>query len=91
MARQVNRLDARLVQTLQKPGRHADGANRYLIVDKNGAKRWAFIYRCQRSGRLREMGLGGLNSISLATAREHAAEARAMLAEGLLYCHSKGC
>ncbi len=60
MARQVNRLNARLVQNLQKPDRHADGANRYLIVVKNGAKRWAFIYRCQRSGRLREMGLGGL-------------------------------
>lgn len=38
MARAINRLSARTVQTLIEPGRHADGL--YLVVDENGGKRW---------------------------------------------------
>ena len=57
MARQTNRLNARAVATLTRPGRHADGGNLYLIVDKGGAKRWAFLFR--QEGKLREMGLAG--------------------------------
>ena len=45
MARQINRLSARAVQTLTAPGRHSDGGGLYLIIDSNGAKRWAFLYR----------------------------------------------
>ena len=70
MARQVNRLSARTVATLTKPGRHADGAGLYLVVDPSGAKRWLFLFRW--SGKLKEMGLGGLAAVSLGEAREKA-------------------
>lgn len=79
---EVNRLSARGVATISEPGRHADGANLYLSVSKTGAKSWVFFYR--RDGRQREMGLGpaGAGGVSLADARELAAEARRLLARG---------
>jgi integrase len=80
MARQVNRLSARAVATLVRPGRHADGGNLYLAVDPSGARRWVFLFRSQ--GRLREMGLGSARTVTLARARELAARARTVLAEG---------
>lgn len=80
MARASKRLSARTVATIGKPGRHADGDGLYLIVDPSGAKRWLFMFR--RDGKLKEMGLGGLSSVSLAEARERAGEARRVLATG---------
>jgi integrase len=86
MARKANRLTARTVATITKPGRHADGDGLYLIVDKSGAKRWAFIFRHKNptggKNTLREMGLGGLSRVSLADARIKAAECRRDLATG---------
>jgi integrase len=91
--RKTQRLDPTTVRTTTKPGRHADGAGLYLIVDpadedgQAGAKRWLFMFRWQ--GKLKEMGLGGLKSVgqreavSLARARQKAADARALLAEGV--------
>jgi Arm DNA-binding domain len=80
MARQVNKLSARTVATLTKPGRHSDGGDLYLVVERSGSRRWAFLFR--QNGRLREMGLGGLNSVPLAMAREVAADCRRTLAGG---------
>jgi integrase len=79
MARQLNRLSARAVQTTKKPGRHSDGGGLYLVVDDSGAKRWVFMFR---RGRLREMGIGSLTSVSLAEAREKSAGCRRVLAQG---------
>lgn len=45
MARQVDKLTARRVQAIHEPGRHSDGGGLYLVIDKGGSKRWAFIYR----------------------------------------------
>jgi integrase len=81
MALALNKLSARGVTAITKPGRHGDGGGLYLVVDKSGAKRWVFLYR--REGTLREMGLGGLKSVSLARARELAAEARVNLQAGV--------
>jgi integrase len=81
MALALNKLTARGVAGVAKPGRHGDGGGLYLVVDKSGAKRWVFLYR--REDRLREMGLGGLNAVTLARARELAAEARANLQAGI--------
>ncbi|MBY2913959.1 integrase arm-type DNA-binding domain-containing protein [Rhizobium leguminosarum] len=81
MALALNKLSARTVATTTKPGRHSDGGGLYLVVDKSGAKRWVFLYR--RDDRLREMGLGGLNAVTLAKARELAAGARANLQAGV--------
>jgi integrase len=80
VARQVKRLSARSIATITKVGRHADGDGLYLIVDQSGAKRWLFLFRW--GGKLKEMGLGGLSGVSLAEARDAAAEARRVLASG---------
>ena len=74
MARSINRLSDRTIKTVTKSGRHGDGGNLFLIVDQppedggKPAKRWAFIFRWD--GKLKEMGLGSLNAVSLARARE---------------------
>ncbi len=77
MVKKINRLSARTVATLTKPGRHADGGGLYLLIDKAGAKRWVFLF--ERAGRQREAGLGGVNSVPLAKAREIAAGFRELL------------
>lgn len=74
MARLINRLSARAVATLKQPGMHADGGGLYLRVKATGAKAWVFVF--QWHGARKEMGLGSVTSIPLATAREKAAEAR---------------
>jgi integrase len=81
MGREVKRLSARAVTTLSKPGRHSDGNGLYLVVDPSGARRWLFMFRWQ--GKLKEMGLGGLASVSLADARARADEARRLLSTGV--------
>lgn len=80
MAREVKRLSARAVTTLTKPGRHSDGDGLYLVVDPSGARRWLFMFRWQ--GKLKEMGLGGAGSVSLADARDKAAVARRLIQAG---------
>ena len=77
MARKVNRLSARMVATLAKPGRHADGGGLYLSISKDGAttrRRWVFLFRWH--GKLKEMGLGPAATVSLAEARQLAAKWR---------------
>lgn len=81
MARKINRLSARSVATVKDAGMHADGGGLYLRVTKAGSKQWVFIYRWL--GRRREIGMGGVLSVSLARAREKAADARALVADGL--------
>jgi integrase len=86
-ARGYNKLSALKAERLKEPGRHSDGRNLYLIVDPSGAKRWAFIYRWKQpgvkgAGRLREMGLGSFDKVSLQKAREKAAEALELLGDG---------
>lgn len=80
MARQINRLTARTVAAITEPGRHADGRNLYLVVDKSGAKRWVFLYWLNK--KLREKGLGSTGTVSLAQARDLADAARLALKNG---------
>lgn len=68
------------VNSLSTPGRYADGNGLYLIVDPTGAKRW--VLRTIVHGRRRDIGLGGLRLVSLAVAREKAAEYRRIAREG---------
>jgi len=88
MARPTNRLSARGVATLKEPGRHADGGGLYLAISPDGSRRrWVFLFRWKEPGqagpgKLKEMGLGSASSVPLAKARELAAVARAMLANG---------
>jgi hypothetical protein len=83
MARSINKLSARAVETLKALGRYSDGGNLYLSISDNGGRRWVFMYRF--AGKQREMGLGSASraGTSLARARDLAAEARIALAAGL--------
>ena len=91
MARKINRLSARAVSTITRPGRHADGAGLYLSIspakamedekDEGGGRRWVFIFK--RGGKSREMGLGSAKTVSLARARDLADDARTVIARGL--------
>jgi integrase len=82
VVRQINRLSARTVETLTKPGRHADGGGLYLSISGDGRRRWVFLYVSR--GRQREAGLGSAakGGVSLKAARDKAAEGRAMLKDG---------
>jgi integrase len=79
--RKINRLTARAVNTLTKPGRHPDGGNLYLSISDNGGRRWVFLYRWH--GRSIEIGLGSARDVSLPRARELALAARTKLAAGI--------
>ena len=89
MARTTNRLSARTVSTLKKPGRHADGGGLYLSISPDGSRRrWVYLFRWREpgqagAGKLREMGLGSASTVSLARARELATAARAHVANGV--------
>ncbi len=81
MVRKLQRLSAKTVEKLRTPGYYADGGNLWLQVSPVSTKSW--IFRFTLSGRSREMGLGSLNAVSLAKAREKAAAYRALLADGV--------
>jgi integrase len=77
----INRLNARAVATLSKPGRHADGGGLYLSISHNGGRRWTFLYSWR--GKRIELGFGSARDVTLARARELASQARGKLAEGV--------
>src|SRR3954452_17273726 len=77
MARAAKRLSARTVETITRPGYHADGDGLYLVVDRSGARRWAFIFHSQ--GKRREMGFGRMG---LKEARATADDVRRQIRAG---------
>jgi hypothetical protein len=81
MHRDSNRLTALKVSKLTKPGRYGDGGGLVLQVSKWGTKAW--LFRFERNGRERQMGLGPLFTISLADARGKANDARKLLLDGV--------
>lgn len=88
MAIRLAKLSAKAVSAAAEPGRYGDGGGLYLVIDKGGSKRWVFLFRWRPpgtsgTGRLREMGLGPIRSVSLARAREKAAASRAQVADGI--------
>lgn len=72
-------LNARKVETAP-PGRHGDGRGLFLYVKASGARSWVLRYQVQ--GRRRDLGLGPYPDVSLAMARDRAAEARRLIAKG---------
>jgi integrase len=79
--RKSNRLTARMVEQLKKPGYYGDGGGLVLRVAEGGSKVWLFRYKTH--GRVREMGLGPIRDVSLAEAREGAREARRLRRAGI--------
>lgn len=79
MARRGKGLTARNVETA-KPGKHEDGHGLRLVVSPRGARKW--VLRFMRAGKRVEMGLGSFPTVSLAHARELAADARRLVKTG---------
>ncbi|WGD29846.1 integrase arm-type DNA-binding domain-containing protein [Ancylobacter sp. WKF20] len=80
MAKATNKLSARSVTAITDPGRHSDGGGLYLQVAPTGAKSWLFMFK--REGKRSELGLGSVRDVSLAEARQKAADARKIVDAG---------
>ena len=72
--RAVNRLTATAIRAQLERGLYADGNGLYLQVSAFGTKAW--VYRYQSNGTPRMMGLGAVNTSSVAAARKSLAGAR---------------
>jgi integrase len=76
-----NQLTNRKVTTAEN-GLHCDGGNLWLsVVGKS--RTWSVRYTSPITGKRREMGLGPLRDVPLATAREQATSARQLLRRGI--------
>ena len=80
LARALNRMTVRTVQSLKAVGRHSDGGGLYLRITPKGAKSWVFMtnFLAKRV----EIGLGSANALPLAKARELASQMREAAATG---------
>jgi integrase len=73
-------LTALAVNKAKKKGLLGDGGGLYLQIGAGGNKSWLFRYMMH--GNARKMGLGALNAVPLASAREKAAECRKLVGLG---------
>jgi hypothetical protein len=76
-------LSAKSVATLKTSGRYRDGDVKGLYRQVVNPENRSWIFRYERDGRERWMGLGPLHTISLKEAREKARAARRALLEGV--------
>jgi integrase len=80
MKRTLGRLSASAITRLAKRGRYADGGGLVLQVAEGGTRSW--LFRWERDGRERQMGLGAAHTLSLGEARELARECRKAVLAG---------
>jgi integrase len=78
--RTTNRLTALQCARATRRGMIGDGNGLYLQIAEGGTKSW--ILRFKRGGRTRHFGIGPLHTVTLAEARQRAAEARLTLLDG---------
>jgi integrase len=83
MAKTLEKLSALKVQRLKAPGLYSDGGGLYLQIKVAGARSWVFRYRMGGRKTARDMGLGSLDSVSLAEARLKAADKRSLILNGV--------
>ena len=79
----MGKLTAKTVEKLVRektPKMHSDGDGLYLRVKSSGSSSW--LYRYRTGGKLRDMGLGAYPEITLAEARDLAADARKLAKTG---------
>lgn len=69
------------IDRLKTPAVYGDGAGLSLKVTKNGSKSW--LYRYMLAGKAHWMGLGSYPDVSLAEAREKAAELRKLTRQNI--------
>jgi len=95
--RDLNKLSAKFVETITKPGRYADGGGLYLQVSKatdGVTKSWLFRYM-RGGGTSRAMGLGAVSTrngdglTTLVKARQKRTRARELLESGIDPLQSK--
>ncbi|MBB2170024.1 tyrosine-type recombinase/integrase [Gluconacetobacter aggeris] len=79
--RPPNQMTARRVETL-KDGVWGDGGNLWITV-RGRSRLWSFRYLSPTTGKRREMGLGPYPDVSLAEARDAAADARRTLRQSV--------
>jgi integrase len=72
---------AREVAALKAPGTHRVDRNLYVQITESGTRSWLFRYT--RDGVAHGMGLGPLDLVSLAEARDKALDARRQLLNGI--------
>lgn len=77
----IELLSALKIKALRKPGYHCDGGGLYVQVSPALTKSWIFRFRW--GPKQREMGLGSLDLVSLAEARQKAYLARKQVADGI--------
>src|SRR5262245_57403372 len=76
----LGKLTALKVARTRDRGKYADGGGLYLQVASKDARSWIFRYTL--AGRERFMGLGSVEGLALAEARELAAECRKLVRQG---------
>ena len=74
---------ARSVETVNEVGYHRCDRGLYLQVAGSGTKSWLFRYKSPVTAKQREMGLGSLNLVPLAAARDIAVECHRQVLSGL--------
>jgi integrase len=80
----MERLSARKVATAKAPGtRLCDGKGLWLQTSVWGTKSWIFQFTSPTTGRIRQYGLGSLDEVSLAEARDQASELRKQVRNGI--------
>jgi len=77
----VGKLNALKVKGLKAPGRYGDGGGLWLQVRDADHRSWCF--RFTFGGKAREMGLGPVDDVPLADARDLAREARGLVRVGV--------
>lgn len=83
MPKRARELTAIAVKNLKKPGRYAVGGvpGLFLLISDGGGRSW--ILRIMVGNRRRDMGLGGVDTLSLAEAREQARRFRQQALDGI--------
>ncbi|HME25230.1 MAG TPA: integrase arm-type DNA-binding domain-containing protein [Acetobacteraceae bacterium] len=91
----MSKLNAMRLRTLTKPGTYGDGSGLYLQVrmpgkpqqpegpDKRERPNRSWLYRFKLHGKAHLMGLGTVDDVSLAEARDVAAAARKLVRQGI--------
>jgi len=81
MGMKTNLLNVRWVRSIGAPGFYCDGGNLYLQVSPALTKSWVFRYRFNK--RVRDMGLGSIDTRSLEEARKLARVLRQKVQDGI--------
>jgi len=82
VAKNTGKLTALEVAKKTAAGYFGDGGGLWLQISTAGTKSWIFRFKSPVTGKAREMGLGSLDTFSLAEARNRAKDARQLVASG---------